>query len=286
MFRLKKPAKPGAMELRQQLYIRSWLENFNWKLELELHNEFGVQFGADSSIVLEKETVFVIWPDRWSRTTSETYTLWGQIEIVDDFREWLGVKIFGKMAHGEREFEPCHVISTSRGPAFQAVRCLQRAFRRRRYLKWYHESGGWDGFVKEIVVFAQRRGRFLRKFKYPFCPGPSWGYVLEPAVAEFPDAGLPGICIPALGQDSTENRKFRQKIAIIVARIERGEMYVPGTRVELTVDNWSGTQPIPREIRLALERRAVSHAVHALETWSVRWSAVVERGAPDTAVAE
>lgn len=280
------------MELRQQLYIRSWLEGFNWKLEHELHNEFGVQFGADSSIVLEKETVFVIWPDRWSTTTGETDTLWGQIEIVDDFREWLGVRIFGKMAHGEREFEPCHVISTVRGPALWAVRSLQRAFRKKRYLKWYHESGGWDGFVKEIVLFAQRRGRFLRKFKYPFCPGPSWGYALEPAVAEFPVAGLPGICVPALGIEPFSCIEFRQKIARIVARIDRGElMYVPSRpgsleRVELTVDNWSGPRPIPRGIRLALERRAVSHAVRALETWSVRWSAVVERGAPDTAVAE
>ena len=183
------------MELRQQLYIRSWLENFNWKLELELHNEFGVQFGADSSIVLEKETVFVIWPDRWSRTTSETYTLWGQIEIVDDFREWLGVKIFGKMAHGEREFAPCHVISTSRGPAFQAVRCLQRAFRRRRCFQLYRESGGWDAFVQVVVAFAECRGRrgimrLIRKVE-----SVSWGYVPVPAPAV---AEWPGICVPAL----------------------------------------------------------------------------------------
>ena len=110
-----------------------------------------------------------------------------------------GAGVIGMMAHDARRFCVEGVISTMRGPAFQAVRCLQRAFRRRRYLQWYRESGGWDAFVQVVVAFAECRGRraimrLIRKVE-SFCPGPSWGYVPVPAPAV---AEWPGICVPAL----------------------------------------------------------------------------------------
>ena len=99
------------------------------------------------------------------------------------------------MAHDARRFCVEGVISTMRGPAFQAVRCLQRAFRRRRCFQLYRESGGWDAFVQVVVAFAECRGRrgimrLIRKVE-----SVSWGYVPVPAPAV---AEWPGICVPAL----------------------------------------------------------------------------------------
>ena len=145
----------------------------------------------DNSIIQDHEKVFVI------RDTLNGMPLWGQIEWVDCFTgTFFAVRVvWGSMAHKKRAFFANDVISTSRGPALQAVRRLQRAFRRRLYFKWLHEMGGWDGFVKDIVAFAECRGRALRDCTIdPFHPGPSWGYVVAPAVAESPS----GICVPAL----------------------------------------------------------------------------------------
>ena len=145
----------------------------------------------DNSIIQDHEKVFVI------RDTVNEMPLWGQIEWVDCFVSAIpGIRVvYGWMAHKKRAFFANDVISTSRGPALQAVRRLQRALRRRLYLKWYREMGGWDGFVKDIVAFAECRGRALRDGTIDrFDPGPSWGYVVEPAVAESPS----GICVPAL----------------------------------------------------------------------------------------
>ena len=145
----------------------------------------------DNSIIQDHEKVFVI------RDTLNEMPLWGQIEWVDCFRGALiDVRVvWGWMAYKKRAFFANDVISTSRGPALQAVRRLQRAFRKKSYMKWFHISGGWDGFVRDIVAFAECRGRALRDGTInPFDPGPSWGYVVEPAVAESPS----GICVPAL----------------------------------------------------------------------------------------
>ena len=193
-------------------------------LEIHLHNQFDIHLGADHSIILYGEKVFVLRPDSFRNN------LWGQIEYVDSF----GVgqphckPIFGKMVHDERVFDVISVISTMRGPAFQAVRCLQRAFRRRRYLQWYRESGGWDAFVQVVVAFAECRGRraimrLIRKVE-SFCPGPSWGYVPVPAPAV---AEWPGICVPALGTFRLSEVKMRH------GRVRRPEQLEWGATEEV-----------------------------------------------------
>ena len=136
------------------------------------------------------------------------------------------------MAHDARLFCVEDVISTMRGPAFQAVRCLQRAFRRRRYLQWYRESGGWDAFVQVVVAFAECRGRrgimrLIRKVE-----SVSWGYVPVPAPAV---AEWPGICAPALGTLRLSEVKMRHGR---VRRPEQLNAMVTREFVGMIVDEW------------------------------------------------
>ena len=186
--------------------LRRW-NALSWSLECELRSR-DILIGVDGSVVLTHEKVFVLRPDDLGESTR---SLWGRIEYVwhlnsiDPIRR----QVKGMMAYDARSFFVEDVISCVRGPCLRAVRRLQRAFRRRLYFKWFHEMGGWAGFVKDIVAFAECRGRVLRKSTIdPFCPGPAWGYVLDPAVARIsgplrwtgrpPWEGFP-ICVPALG---------------------------------------------------------------------------------------
>ena len=186
---VRRPQPPHPMRSLRQV---------SWPLEFNLFHDKEIQIGADGSIVLDKEKVFVIRPDFFMAPS-----LWGQIEYIDYFHGTRQEQVMGQMMVHERTFCAADVISTSRGPAFQAVRRLQRALRRRLYFKWYHAMGGWDGYVKDIVNFVECRGRALRDGTIdPFEPGPAWGYVPEPepAVAELRDQDAPWeICVPPVG---------------------------------------------------------------------------------------
>ena len=181
---------PGAMALHRM----SWAE------ELELHHEWYVQIGADNSLVWDHEPVLVIRPD----------ALFGQIEEVDYFHGPLQNRIQGQMAVDGRDFCAVDVISTLRGPVFTAVKEVQRAFRRKRYVKWYTTTG-WNIFVKDVVAWIHLECRYFRKRKHdPFGESvmPTWGYVPPPAVAE----GRYPLLVPALGRrrpaDSTGSINF------------------------------------------------------------------------------
>ena len=157
--------------------------------ERELY-KMDIQIGADHSVLMDNTKVFVLKPD----------FLWGQVEYVDYFHGFTTCAI-GQMAHDHRDFQCVDVISAERGPAWFSVRALQRAFRRRRYTKWYCEEQGWDRWIKAAVAFAEYRGRVLPKCDPgPFAPGLSWGYDPGPAVAGWPfDSEAAPVCVPALG---------------------------------------------------------------------------------------
>ena len=183
--------------------------SLRWQLELHLHRHFGIQLGADFSIILEDEKVFVLRPDFWRNT------LWGQIEYVDIFGECgeenRRKEIVGKMLHDERVFNVKNVISAVRGPALQAVRRLQRLFRKKRYFHLDRESGGWDAFVQVVVAFAQCRGRVLRKRKVEsVCPGPSWGYVPETEILNW--GPWAGICVQSLQMQRQRHQRLEKRL--------------------------------------------------------------------------
>ena len=158
-----------------------------WEDECALSYEQFAQIGADNSVIFDHEPVFVLLPDE----------LFGQIEQVDYFKgENFGL-IVGQMAEEERDFCAVDVISIMRGPVVIAVRAVQRAFRRKRYLKWYKEVG-WDMFVKDVVAWINLECRYFRKREHdPFGESvmPTWGYVPAPAVAASCD-----VIVPALGR--------------------------------------------------------------------------------------
>jgi len=194
------------------------LRQLSWPLEFNLFHDKEIQIGADGSIVLDKEKVFVIRPDFFLAPS-----LWGQIEYIDYFHGTRQEQVMGQMMVDERDFCASDVISTSRGPAFQAVRRLQRALRRRLYLKWYREMGGWDGFVKDIVNFVECKGRALRDGTIdPFEPGPAWGYVSEPkpAVAELRDPAAEWeICVPPVGTPRYSDIRWDRRVAARAGRV-------------------------------------------------------------------
>jgi hypothetical protein len=144
-----------------------------------------IQLGADNSIVLDHEPVFVIRPDE----------LFGRIEHVDYFRGIWNGRVVGHMAFDERDFCSADVISTLRGPVVTAVTAVQRAFRRKRYVKWYRKTE-WNLFVKDVVAWINLKCRYFPKSKHdPFGESvmPTWGYVPTPV----PDRPL---LVPALGR--------------------------------------------------------------------------------------
>ena len=102
------------------------LHRMSWPDERALYYEWEAQIGADISLVFDHEPVFVIRPDE----------LFGQIEHVDYFQGFLHGKVLGLMKEDERSFCSDDVISTLRGPVVTAVTAVQRAFRRKRYVKW------------------------------------------------------------------------------------------------------------------------------------------------------
>ena len=151
------------------------LHRMSWRSEQALFYEWDMQIGADNSLVFEHELVFVIEPDE----------LFGQIESVD----W-GV--------GSAD-----VISTRRGLAVTAVTAVQRAFRRKRYVQWYGESGAWNNFVTDVVAWINSKCRYFRNREHDvfLCESmmPTWGYVPAPVVGEsVPYPTL--IVVPALGR--------------------------------------------------------------------------------------
>ena len=100
------------------------------------------------------------------------------------------------MVDEERTFDPADVISTLRGPVFIAVREVQRAFRRKRYVAWYRQTG-WNIFVTDVVAWIESSRQYFRKRKHdPFgeSVGRTWGYVPAPAVAEWR-----AVIVPAMG---------------------------------------------------------------------------------------
>ena len=149
--------------------------------------EWEAQIGADNSLVFDHEAVFVIRPDE----------LFGKIEHVDYFHGVLHGRVVGQMAVDDRDFCSADVISTLRGPVVIAVTAVQRAFRRKRYVKWYTTTG-WNLFVKDVVAWINLECRYFRKSKHdPFGESvmPTWGYVPAPAVAAWRS-----LIVPALGR--------------------------------------------------------------------------------------
>ena len=161
------------------------LHRMSWRSEQALFYEWDMQIGADNSLVFDHELVFVIRPDE----------LFGQIERVD-FIPW-----HGGIIEGDEDFSSADVISTRRGLVVTAVTAVQRAFRKKRYLKWYGETV-WDTFVEDVKFWLSLKCRYFRKSTPdPFCDsvmptaGPTWGYVPAPAVA-----ACRSLIVPALGR--------------------------------------------------------------------------------------
>ena len=100
------------------------LHRMSWPEEVALHHDWFAQIGADNSFVWDHESVLVIRPD----------DLFGQIEEVDYFHGPMQNRIMGQMAVDGRDFCAADVISSMRGPVLIAVRAVQRAFRRKRYV--------------------------------------------------------------------------------------------------------------------------------------------------------
>ena len=164
------------------------LQRTNWVDETALFYEKELQIGADNSLIVDHEPVFVIRPD----------DLFGKIEHVEHFHGVMHhVRILRSyMVDEERSFDPADVISTLRGPVFIAVREVQRAFRRKRYVAWYRQTG-WNIFVTDVKAWIESKGRYFRKRKHdPFgeSVARTWGYVPAPAVAEWR-----AVIVPAMG---------------------------------------------------------------------------------------
>ena len=162
------------------------LQRMSWRDERALFYEWDTQIGADNSLVFDDEPVFVIRPD----------DLFGKIEYVDYFHGVMHGMVVGQMAVEERDFCSADVISTLRGPVVTAVTAVQRAFRRKRYVKWYAKTG-WNIFVKDVVAWINSECRYFRKRKHDSFgeSAPTWGYTPAPAVA----AWRP-LIVPALGR--------------------------------------------------------------------------------------
>ena len=170
------PIPPGAMVLHRT----SWVD------EQALYYEKELQIGADNSLICDHEQVFVIRPD----------DLFGKIEYVDYFHGVLNHFVVGHMVDDERHFNSIDVISTLRGPVKIALIKVQRAFRRKRYVKWYAQTV-WNIFVTDVVDWIESKGRYFRKRKHdPFgeSVARTWGYVPAPAVAEWR-----AVIVPAMG---------------------------------------------------------------------------------------
>ena len=167
------------------------LHRMSWQHELALFYEWQTQIGADISLVRDHEPVFVIRPDE----------LFGQIEHVDYFQGFLHGKVLGLMKEDERSFCSDDVISPLRGPVVTAVTAVQRAFRRKRYAKWYTKTK-WPIFIDDVVAWINFKCRYFRASKHdPFGESvmPTWGYVPAPVVGEsVPYRTL--IVVPALGR--------------------------------------------------------------------------------------
>ena len=166
---------PGAMVLQRM----------SWRDERALFYEWDTQIGADNSLVFDDEPVFVIRPD----------DLFGKIEYVDYFHGVMHGMVVGQMAVEERDFCSADVISTLRGPVVTAVTAVQRAFRRKRYVKWYTNTK-WNIFVEDVVAWINLNGRYIRKTKHdPFGQSlmPTCGYVPAPAVAEWRSLIVPAL---------------------------------------------------------------------------------------------
>jgi len=169
------------------------LHRMSWRSEQALFYEWDMQIGADNSLVFDHELVFVIRPDE----------LFGQIERVDYFHGVLFGRVVGNMAEDDRDFSSEDVISTRRGLAVTAVTAVQRAFRRKRYVQWYGESGAWNNFVTDVVAWINSKCRYFRNREHDvfLCESmmPTWGYVPAPVVGEsVPYPTL--IVVPALGR--------------------------------------------------------------------------------------
>ena len=170
------PIPPGAMVLHRM----------GWRSEQALFYEWDMQIGADNSLVLDEELVFVIRPDE----------LFGQIERVD-FIPW-----HGGVIEGDQDFSSADVISTRRGLVVTTVTAVQRAFRRKRYVQWYGESGAWNNFVTDVVAWINSKCRYFPNREHDVFGEsmmPTWGYVPAPVVGE----SVPYrtfIVVPALGR--------------------------------------------------------------------------------------
>ena len=150
------------------------LHRMSWPAERALYYEWEAQIGADNSLVFDHEPVFVIRPDE----------LFGKIEHVDYFTGVWHSRVVGQMAVDKRDFCSADVISTLCGPVVTAVTAVQRAFRRKRYVKWYRKTG-WNIFVKDVMAWINLECRYFRKSKHdPFGESvmPTWGYVPAPAL--------------------------------------------------------------------------------------------------------
>ena len=172
------PIPPGAMVLHRM----------SWRSEQALFYEWDMQIGADNSLVFDHELVFVIRPDE----------LFGQIERVD-LSPW-----HSGVIEDDRDWSsPPGAISTRRGLVVTAVTAVQRAFRRKRYVQWYGESGAWNNFVTDVVAWINSKCRYFRNREHDvfLCESmmPTWGYVPAPVVGE----SVPYrtfIVVPALGR--------------------------------------------------------------------------------------
>lgn len=169
------------------------LHRMSWPDEQALYYEWDTQIGADNSLVFDHELVFVIRPDE----------LFGQIERVDYFNGVLPWgRVMGQMAADDRDFSSADVISTRRGLVVTAVTAVQRAFRRKRYVQWYGESGAWNNFVTDVVAWINSKCRYFPNREHDVFGEsmmPTWGYVPAPVVGE----SVPYrtfIVVPALGR--------------------------------------------------------------------------------------
>ena len=102
----------------------------------------------------------------------------------------------------DRPFSSADVISTRRGLVVTAVTAVQRAFRRKRYVQWYGESGAWNNFVTDVVAWINSKCRYFPNREHDVFGEsmmPTWGYVPAPVVGEsVPYRTL--IVVPALGR--------------------------------------------------------------------------------------
>ena len=105
--------------------------------------------GADRSIIRDLDLIFIIRPP----------LIWGIVEQHD--------------LSSPNPTLPANAINIERGPAIDAVRCLQRT-NRRRYREWYLATH-WPDVLEDIFALANRSRRFVRKSRVErygdVCPG-------------------------------------------------------------------------------------------------------------------